>query len=480
MIVKPFRSHWKTVLLAAWAGVALILGTATSAWAQQKSSPDPDIFASASTKKQKNTPVIMEQPTGGLNLPPASLPEKAPATLPEIQAATQELLGGNEPVQEEIYDENVVPASCASCGGGGLLGKGIFGYGPYGDDDVFGCPSVNCGKNCYAGRTHCCSEGCCDSYVGRCLASFYHCICCPDPCYEPRWIAGANSAFFTKGARPVTQTRLRYEGLFNITKPDRGEYYVARFNTSPGQAGVANPMGQGPAGAAASADINEFNLYTEVAAAGFSFYISMPYRSIEFDPAANGQAVPEFEAGFGDLWLGTKSLLLDCELLKATFAFTTYTPTGLSGKGLGVGHVSLEPALLFSVKLTPQMYFQWETAYWFGIGGDDDFRGNVWRNHWSFNRYLWYIHRDVQLIGSLEMATYSILDGAYTDPTDAVLVNGQITPLARNAHDLFFSMGPGLRLNICDKIDFGVGSLFSLTDTHFADQAVRVEFRWRF
>ena len=35
----------------------------------------------------------------------------------------------------------------------------------------------------------------------------YEALCCPDPCYEPRWLAVADAAFTCEAARPVTQQR---------------------------------------------------------------------------------------------------------------------------------------------------------------------------------------------------------------------------------------------------------------------------------
>ena len=60
--------------------------------------------------------------------------------------------------------------------------------------------------------------------MGRLLNGLYHCICCPDPCYEPKWNALADSAFFQDGARPVTQMRLRYESVADYTFPDKAEF----------------------------------------------------------------------------------------------------------------------------------------------------------------------------------------------------------------------------------------------------------------
>ena len=42
----------------------------------------------------------------------------------------------------------------------------------------------------------------------------YHNLCCPDPCYDPRWWALADAAFFTSAARPVSQQRFRWDAGF--------------------------------------------------------------------------------------------------------------------------------------------------------------------------------------------------------------------------------------------------------------------------
>ncbi len=44
----------------------------------------------------------------------------------------------------------------------------------------------------------------------------------------------------------------------------------------------------------------------------------------------------------------------------------------------------------------------------------------------------------------------------------------------------YFGVGPGLRLSICDKVDFGVGVLFAVTTDNFAERLFRTELRWRF
>src|SRR5262249_7736036 len=155
--------------------------------------------------------------------------------------------------------------------------------------------------------------------------------------------------------------------------------------------------------------------------------------------------------------------------------FKTFLPTGNFTAGVGTGHVSLEPGFLTAIKLTPGLYFQGEGAYWFPIGGDAGAQGPVFHYHFSLNKLLWCCGHDIQLIGTCELNGWEILGGGYTDP------NFARTPKfsAKNIGTIV-SVGPGVRLVICDKIDFGVGAAFALTDQSMGDEALRAEFRWRF
>jgi hypothetical protein len=285
----------------------------------------------------------------------------------------------------------------------------------------------------------------------------HDCICCPDPCYEPKWLAIADSAFFVDAARPQTQTRLRWDTHFRIHEPDRAEFFYARERPA---------GGKGPNFIASRVDNEELSMYTEGATATFGLFVEMPYHELEVDPA-----IGRSTSGFGDLNIGTKSLLLDCELTQLTFQFKTYIPTGDFTKGLGTNHVSLEPSLLFNLKLCPHWYIQGQFAYWIPVGGDNLYQGNVFHCHFSLNHILWRPMPDVQLVGTVELNEWTVLNGNFTDP-----VSGR----ANEASTAMLSMGPGLRLFICDRIDFGCGSAFALTSDRWADEVVRAEFRWRF
>jgi hypothetical protein len=283
--------------------------------------------------------------------------------------------------------------------------------------------------------------------------------------------------------------RFRYDGAWAFPNPDRAEFFMPRERTkvpqfAPGDKGV----GKGLPFAATKIDYDQLYVYTEAAAGRVGAFVELSYVSIEptvspayfaIDPATVG--VSEHQSGFGDMVVGTKTLLLDCELLQFGFEFKTFLPTGNFLKGLGTAHVSLEPSLLLAVRLCPDCYLQHQMSYWIPLGGDTLYQGNVFHNHLSLNYLLCHPCPGVQLVSTAEINQWVVLSGAYTSPSFLVNTANGLTPLAVNSHGAgMVSAGPGLRLFVCDKIDIGAGTAFALTGSHWADQLVRVEFRWRF
>jgi hypothetical protein len=348
-------------------------------------------------------------------------------------------------------DAAVQPASCSTCGSG--LSGGIG-----------GCSSCGSGGACVPGHTNEYCDGNCgwcgNTFLGRSLAGLYQCICCPDPCYEGKWLPVADSAFFVDAARPVTQTRIRYDDGVSLQHPDRAEYIWAQETV------------KGPGTVTDKVDRQTLSLYQEAAAGGFSAFIEMPYEAFDdFEPNP-----AKHVSGFADLIVGTKAMFLDCELLQGTFEFKTYIPTGNFTTGLGTGHVSLEPSLLFDLRISSEMYSQAQFSYWIPIGGDNGAQGSIYHTHLSLNRTLWHPTPGIQVVGTAELNQWSVLGGEYT-----TLASDGVTKLVVSARDTqIVSMGPGLRLFVCGKLDIGVGAAFSLTGDRWDEELIRAEFRFRY
>jgi len=348
--------------------------------------------------------------------------------------------------------EGVVQAGCRNCGNGlfGLPGSPPHQLGGN------GCASSQCNPGrqpCHPCLAH--------SLPGRLVCGIYDCICCPDHCYEALWLPVADTAFFTAAARPVTQQRFRWDHGVNLILPDRNEYFWARAD---GQGEGPTPVA--PFKVATRVDYDELSLYTETAAGGvMSMIVEMPYRAD--DPAFSSGS-----SGFGDITLGTKTLMFDCELLQISLQMLTTIPTGNFLKGLGRSLVTLEPSLIVGLKLSPDAYFQGQVAEWIPIGGDGSYAGALLHFHGAYNQVLFRPAPNVPLIGTLELSGWVFQDGNYTDP---LLGSNQ-----RSSGAIYLMPSMGLRLFVCDKCDFGISAGFAVTDQHFAEQLYRSEFRFRF
>ena len=116
--------------------------------------------------------------------------------------------------------------------------------------------------------------------------------------------------------RPVTQQRFRFDSGQNLILPDRSEFFWAK----------ADGKGKGPKPKAPllgerGLRYDDLRLITEGGTATASLIVDTPYRSMQ--PIDAGHA-----AGFGDIGIGPKTLLFDCELLQIAMQFLTYVPSG--------------------------------------------------------------------------------------------------------------------------------------------------------
>lgn len=375
-----------------------------------------------------------EEPLPPLTLPPLPLPPPPASEPPPAVAAPAVgpvMVGSRVFPTGELAQMTGLPTSgCATCGGG----------------------SGGCAQ---------CEPFPKTGFASRLVGLVYESLCCPDPCYQPKWFPLVDTAFFTDSPRPVSQTRLRWEYGYYSRFPDRAEYFWARAD--------GNGKGPRPVNAAGipQVDYHELSQYTETAAGpGFSAFVSTPYRSV--NPTFSD---PPSGAGFSDISLGTKSVLFDSELFLMTLQFKTTLPVGQPSKGLGTGHVSLEPSLLFGLRTSPNSYLQAQVAEWIPIAGDPQYSGAVLHYHLAFNHTLWRPIAAVQLAGTMELHGWSFQDGGFTDPD-----GGYRSASGTN----ILQMGPGLRMFYCDKFDFGIGSNFGITGKNNVNSGFRIEMRVRY
>jgi hypothetical protein len=265
---------------------------------------------------------------------------------------------------------------------------------------------------------------------------------------------------------------LGWDSGVDLQVPDRAEFFWPKVRNFLG----ANIGGKGPAFPANAVDYNDIRMVAEAASSRFSIAVGTLYRSLDYEffrPNGAAEVVDHTHAAnFGDLDITAKTLLLDCDLMQFAFQFKTYIPTGNFQHGLGNAHVSLEPALLMTLCLMRDTYLQMEVAEWIPLGGDQNYEGCILHYHTAVNRTLWRPIHDVQLVGSVEFNGWSFQTGEFTDPV--------FGPFQKAGNHSFFNAGPGLRLVICDKIDFGFAAAFAVTEDKWPEELYRFEFRWRF
>ena len=210
--------------------------------------PNPDSSPAASRVQAPG-----DAPAATASPQPEPEPKQAPAS-------SKGQNPGKSPEQKQ--DGQVEQSSCATCGG----------FHGHLDGHVFTCQTGCASGNCIPGRQPCnppLNE--CDTVVGGFMTNLYQCICCPDPCYEPKWEPGAFASFFADYARPRTVTRLRYDNLedHDPARPQpvldqSGDADQSRGGIRCG--GTTNPF----------ARIQELYLYQEAAGEHGSFFVEYP------------------------------------------------------------------------------------------------------------------------------------------------------------------------------------------------------------
>jgi hypothetical protein len=262
---------------------------------------------------------------------------------------------------------------------------------------------------------------------------------------------------YIDSAIPADLFRLRYDSSYNNRRPTRAEFLYAQG--APGGPGWPLPE--------TSVDYQELFACAElVILPRFSAFLEVPARFLNPDINAN-------TAGLGDMNTGFKYAFLESDSGVLSFQFRAYIPTGDADRGLGVRHVSLEPALLFYQALTDRAGVEGELRYWIPVGGTD-FAGQI-------IRYGLGVHYDVvntchwRLGPVVEFVGWTVLSGreSFVQPSGLVEVRDAAGQTIVNAK-------LGVRLGIGERADFYAGWGRPLTGDRWYENVFRLEMRLLF
>jgi hypothetical protein len=264
-----------------------------------------------------------------------------------------------------------------------------------------------------------------------------------------------HAPFMIDTTQPQNRYALQFFNGYGWHFPDRSEYLWAK-----------TVAGRGPRLAESTVDLQEIRALIEIGGPNFSTTTMIPIRMT--NPAVNPN-----HAGLGDMTVTTKLRMFNGSRWQVTQIFRTFIPTASPSMGLGTGHVALEPGLLFRYAWSNRTYVHSDLKYWFAIGGDPLYSGQVFR--WSLGfSHLWWESDEKAIIPTLEFVQWTALNGLMTSPFNQQLgVDG----------DGMLNIHPGLRF-IHDTggdwglFEYGIVGGFSVSTDHWYDSMIRFDARW--
>lgn len=261
-------------------------------------------------------------------------------------------------------------------------------------------------------------------------------------------------------SQPLNNFRFRLDSAFGTPTPDKAEYFWAKSR-------AAN--GKGPPLVERNVDWQEFRILMETGGPKFSAGTELPFRSV--DPELNNNTT-----GLGDVNVVTKLVLAEGRRVQLTQLFRTYINSGLSTRGLGTGHVSMEHGFLLRYQSTPLTFWHSELKFWFPIAGDPNHSGPVLQTGLGVS-HVWYDSDAFAILPTLEIQHWTVLDGMVTQfpGTNAAPIDGmQIWNLAPGVRMVFDRTGEfGL-------FELGIGSSLGVTDNRLYDALLRFDVRFSF
>ena len=243
---------------------------------------------------------------------------------------------------------------------------------------------------------------------------------------------GQSAVGYIDPAIPQTMFRLRFDAAFDSNRADRAEYFYGAWRELSFHTHTVNHSGsffdanaRGPDQFSDHLNYQELTAYLEWALSErFSVFGDVPWRFVHFndvqeDDIPTGPHPPEPHAsenenprenGISDIRLGFKyAFVAEPDQRYLTLQFRAYIPTGDARLGLGTGHVSLEPGLLFFQRLSDRMVLEGEILDWNPVGGTAE-AGNVLQYGLGL-QYTSYHQGNLSIVPVAELVGWTVLYG---------------------------------------------------------------------
>lgn len=252
------------------------------------------------------------------------------------------------------------------------------------------------------------------------------------------------------------QVRFRADATYGIDKVNRGEYLWAW------PAAVSN----GPPAVESNVDYQRYAAYFEYAlASNFSAFFEGGFLAV--NPEINSNT-----SGIGDIQAGFKYGLVQESDTLVTFQMKFYADNGDADRGLGTGHFSVEPGVLFLHQMDC-VVLEGELKHWSSIDGTDPFEGSLIQYGLGGSTSLepWGLP-DVRPV--VELVGWTFLNGRADRQTPTGIV-------AEDAEGhTILNAKVGTRLNLTEGTNMYLGYGRSLTGQRFYEDIFRVELQLAF
>jgi hypothetical protein len=235
---------------------------------------------------------------------------------------------------------------------------------------------------------------------------------------------------YVEDAAVGTMVRIRFDAGFDMTAPDRAEFFYGKCGCY--RAAGLDPNAPGPGAVIVTRmRFQEAHANVEYAfARRFSLFVDASVRSIQ--PLAGTGPLFGSQTGPGDLQAGFKFAPLASPDGYLTFQLRSYFPTGDSMEGLGTNHYSIEPGLLFTRKVTPVVALSGQFSVWHPVGGSgalplssaNSFAGNVLTYGAGVSRRF-RVSENLRLAPVVELVGWSVRSGYVTLASGPVSASGE-------------------------------------------------------
>ena len=341
---------------------------------------------------------------------------------------------------------------------------------PFAQDPCLNCGSNGASAGCGSGR---CRSGGAEPVFGRALSRLHGRAC--DPCgpfaplvaiFSPANCSGdigvgrdrlVFAPFELEPSQPQNRLEIGLDLVNNFTYPNRAEYFWAA-------------PGKGPESLDTSVDYQDYRFLSELGSGAFSTTTELFLRSL--DPVYQPNT-----GGLSDMNVATKLVMFDGKRWQWSQIFRTYFNTGAPRKGLGTGHISMEPGLVGTYQWTPITVLHTELKYWFPIAGDPAFSGQVLRYG------LGYSHLCLETDAFAIIHTGEFLGLCFQNGQRSTGISGA-DPYDVDGEGVFHFF-PGLRFvadtgGDCGLFEFGISGTLGMGRDVLYDGLLRFDFRWSY